>query len=69
MAKGNNRIIANKGKVARHPEGTPTWKLMVEYYEQVAKDAQSMGRVLKACVYRKKAAKEFLKAGGFVINV
>ncbi len=42
---------------------------MQDYYLQVAKDAEAMGKKLKAKRYRKKAAKEFFKAGGFKIDI
>lgn len=58
-----------KSKVSRYPEGTLHWKAMMDYYEQVAKDAERLGKKLKAKRYYKKAFKVFCKAGGFEIKI
>ena len=42
---------------------------MFDYYTQVAKDAEAMGKKLKAKRFHKKARKEFFKAGGFKIDI
>ena len=66
---GRKHAKAKRPKVERYPQGTPTWKVMRDYYLQVAKDAEAMGKKLKAKRYRKKAAKEFFKAGGTEIEI
>lgn len=55
--------------LTRYPSGTPTWKVMMDYYEQVAKDAERLGKRFKAARFRKKATKTFIKAGGIIINL
>ena len=55
--------------LTRYPPGTPTWKVMMDYYEQVAKDAARLGKKFKAARFRKKAVKTFIKAGGIIINL
>lgn len=52
----------------RYAIGTPSWKIMMDYYIAVADGAESIGKKLKAKWFRWKANKEFLKAGGEVIN-
>ena len=62
-------MISSKTRLRRYPPGTPTWKVMMDYYEQVAKDAAMLGKKFKAARYRKKAKKTFIKAGGIIINI
>ena len=54
--------------VSRYPKGTPLWRIMMDYYETVAKDAETLGKRLKANRYRRKADKVFIEAGGTIIN-
>lgn len=54
--------------VSRYPAGTPLWQQLMDYYEVVAKDAEAIGKRLKAARYRKKAKRIFLKVGGIVIR-
>ena len=56
-------------EVKRFNDGAPTWQIMEDYYTAVASDAELMGKHFKAKRYRKKAIKEFFKAGGIVIDV
>lgn len=42
---------------------------MMDYYTQVAKDAEMLGKKIKAKRYHKKAFKEFCKAGGWKIDI
>lgn len=60
---------SKKIDLKRYPEGTPTWQYMFDYYMQVAKDAESMGKKFKAKRFRKKALKEFFKAGNTLIDI
>ena len=62
-------MISSKSRLHRYPPGTPTWKVMMDYYEQVAKDAAMLGKKFKAARYHKKATKTFIKAGGIIINI
>ena len=55
--------------VERYPKGTPLWKIMQEYYLQVARDAEKQGKKLKAKRYYKKARKEIFKSGGTFIKI
>ena len=60
---------ASKSKVSRYPSDTPHWKVMYDYYMAVAKDAERLGKAKKAKRFKKKAGKEFLKAGGLNIEL
>ncbi len=53
----------------RYPQGTPLWVKMFDYYNQVARDAKSMGRSLKAKRFRNKAYKAAREAGVGVIDL
>ena len=53
----------------RYPVGTPLWVKMFDYYNQVARDAKSMGQSLKAKRFRNKAYKAAREAGVGVIDL
>lgn len=48
----------------RYPEGTPLWVFMYDYYCQVARDAEAMGKKLKAKRFRNKTYKVLWKDTG-----